>query len=51
MIAFVADHAAGEIAVDRSEPKDAAWFSREDLPGIPPKISIARQLIDWFSQL
>jgi len=51
MIAFVADHAAGEIAVDRSELKDAAWFSREDLPGIPPKISIARQLIDWFSQL
>lgn len=48
MIAFVAAHAAGEIAVDGSEITDAAWFSKDDLPAIPPKISIARQLIDRF---
>jgi NAD+ diphosphatase len=51
MIAFVSDYAAGEIVIDDSEIIDAAWFSKEELPQIPPKISIARQLIDWFSQL
>jgi NAD+ diphosphatase len=50
MIGFIADYAAGEIRVDGSEILDAGWFSKNRLPGIPPKISIARQLIDWFSQ-
>jgi NAD+ diphosphatase len=50
MVAFVSDYAAGEIAVDHSEITEAAWFSKNNLPQIPPKISIARQLIDWFSQ-
>ena len=50
MIGFVSDYAAGEIAVDGSEIIEAAWFPRDDLPQIPPKISIARQLIDWFAQ-
>jgi len=48
MIAFVADYAGGEISTDGSEIIDAAWFAKENLPQIPPKISIARQLIDWF---
>jgi NAD+ diphosphatase len=48
MIAFVADHAGGEISVDGSEIVDAAWFAKDQLPQIPPRISIARQLIDWF---
>jgi NAD+ diphosphatase len=51
MIAFVSDYAAGEIVIDDSEIIEAAWFSKEELPQIPPKISIARQLIDWFSQV
>jgi NAD+ diphosphatase len=50
MIAFVADYADGEIRTDGSEIVDAAWFSKDRLPQIPPKISIARQLIDWFAQ-
>ena len=48
MIAFVADYAGGEIRTDGSEIIDAAWFAKDNLPQIPPKISIARQLIDWF---
>ena len=48
MIAFVADYAGGEICTDGSEIIDAAWFAKDNLPQIPPKISIARQLIDWF---
>ena len=51
MIAFVSDYAAGEIVIDGLEIIDAAWFSKDELPQVPPKISIARQLIDWFSQL
>lgn len=48
MIGFIADYADGEIKADSSELISAAWFPRDDLPNIPPKISIARQLIDWF---
>jgi NAD+ diphosphatase len=48
MIGFVAEHSEGEIRIDNSEIIEAGWFSRENLPAIPSKISIARQLIDWF---
>ena len=48
MIAFTADYAGGDICVDGSEILDAAWFKKDRLPKIPPRISIARQLIDWF---
>lgn len=51
MIAFVSDYAEGEIVVDGSEIIEAAWFSKDELPQIPPKFSIARQLIDWFTEL
>jgi NAD+ diphosphatase len=48
MIAFVADYARGRIRTDGSEIIEADWFAKDNLPQIPPKISIARQLIDWF---
>jgi NAD+ diphosphatase len=50
MIAFVADYAGGKICTDGSEIIEAAWFAKDTLPQIPPRISIARQLIDWFVQ-
>ena len=50
MIAFTAEYAGGDIKIDKSEILDAAWFSADRLPSIPPKISIARRLIDWFSE-
>ena len=50
MIAFTAEYAGGDIRLDGSEIIDAAWFGKDNLPKIPPKISIARQLIDWFIQ-
>ena len=49
MVAFVADYAGGEIHADHSEIMEADWYSPDDLPRIPPRISIARQLIDWFT--
>jgi len=50
MIAFTAEYAKGEIIADPSEIADAGWFSADNLPPVPPKISIARQLIDWFTE-
>jgi NAD+ diphosphatase len=48
MIGFTARYAGGEITIDNNEIKDAAWFHRENLPRIPAKLSIARQLIDSY---
>jgi NAD+ diphosphatase len=48
MVAFVADYDVGEIHIDQSEIAAAAWFTAENLPSIPPRITIARHLIDWF---
>ena len=48
MIGFTATYAGGEIAPDLTEIAEAHWFAADELPLIPGKISISRQLIDWF---
>ncbi|MDR2018390.1 MAG: NAD(+) diphosphatase [Syntrophobacterales bacterium] len=48
MIGFTAEYESGELKIDGSEIERAAWFDPEALPLIPGKISIARELIDWF---
>ncbi|SDL31240.1 NAD+ diphosphatase [Catalinimonas alkaloidigena] len=48
MVGFTAEHASGEIEIDPNELAEARWFRADELPPIPPKLSIARQLIDWF---
>ncbi|MCP4622431.1 MAG: NAD(+) diphosphatase [bacterium] len=50
MVAFTAEYDSGEIRIDETEIAEAGWFSADNLPDIPPKFSIARQLIDWFSE-
>ena len=50
MVGFTADYDGGKILIDKTEIKDAGWFTAHDLPQIPGKISIARRLIDWFVQ-
>lgn len=50
MIGFTAEWASGDIVCDPTEIMDAQWFRRDDLPSIPPRISIARKLIDaWLA--
>jgi NAD+ diphosphatase len=49
MLAFTAEHARGEIAVDGREVTEAAWFRADSMPRIPDKASISRRLIDWFT--
>lgn len=46
MIGFTAEYAGGDVRVDGVEIEDAAWFSPDALPTVPPDISIARALID-----
>jgi len=51
MIGFRATWSAGEIRIDPSEIADAGWFRADELPPIPPGISIARTLIDaWLGE-
>jgi NAD+ diphosphatase len=49
MIAFTADYAGGEINIDTREIVDAEWFTGNNLPEIPEKPSIARELIESFA--
>jgi NAD+ diphosphatase len=48
MIGFTARWAAGDIVAEPTEIADADWFPPHELPRIPPKLSIARELIDDF---
>ncbi|WP_042200268.1 NAD(+) diphosphatase [Paenibacillus camerounensis] len=48
MVGFLAEYESGEISVDGIELDHAAWFSPDSLPNIPPRVSIARKIIDWY---
>ncbi|MDT0596188.1 NAD(+) diphosphatase [Glaciecola petra] len=45
MVGYIAEYDAGDIVIDNKEILDAQWFEIDDLPSIPPKISIAGRLI------
>lgn len=49
MIGFTADYAGGELTPQPGEIEDAAWYGPENLPQLPPKVSIARRMIDAFT--
>lgn len=49
MIGFYAEYESGEIKLQRSELGAGGWFTMNNLPPIPEKLSIARKLIDnWI---
>ncbi len=48
MIGFTADHAGGELRPQPGEIEDADWYATDALPMLPPKVSIARRMIDEF---
>ena len=51
MVGFEATWGSGDIRIDEHEIVDAAWFRPDDLPTIPPGMSIARTLIDaWVER-
>jgi NAD+ diphosphatase len=49
MIGFTAEYASGEIKVDGKEIGNANFYSSSNMPLIPDSISIARKLINWFT--
>lgn len=50
MVGFFARAVGGELVVDHHELEEAGWYARDALPGIPPKASIARALLDaWLA--
>jgi NAD+ diphosphatase len=52
MLGFTADYDGGEVAPDGVEIESAAWFDRDHLPELPPKLSLTRALIDdWVASL
>ena len=51
MVGFEADYVAGNIHLQKEELSHGAWFSKEKLPAVPDKLSIARKMIDhWRTQ-
>ena len=51
MVGFTADYAGGDIRLQKEELTEGGWFTRDNLPAIPDKASIARRLIDdWLAQ-
>ncbi|MEM1206553.1 MAG: NAD(+) diphosphatase [Acidobacteriota bacterium] len=48
MVGFRAEYAEGDLQVDETELLTADWFRYDGLPKIPPRLSIARALIDAF---
>ena len=51
MLGFHARYAGGEIRVDGEEISEARWFTPDELPDVPGRVSIARKLIDdWTDE-
>jgi NAD+ diphosphatase len=48
MLGFFADYRGGELRPDGVEILDAHWFSRDNLPDLPPSFSISRHLIESY---
>ncbi len=48
MLAFTAHYAGGEMHRQQRELEDVAWFEPENLPRLPGRQTIARQLIEDF---
>lgn len=52
MIGFTAECDGGTFRLQTSELRKGGWFTRQTLPDIPGKVSLARRLIDhWLSEL
>ncbi len=48
MLGFTAEYQAGDLIFHDEEIVEARWFTKENLPQIPPRGTISRALIDYF---
>lgn len=48
MVGFIADYAGGEITLQDEELSSGDFYTRDNLPELPRKLSLARKMIDWW---
>lgn len=48
MVGFIADYVSGEIKLQDEELSEAAFYTADNLPELPRKLSLARKMIDWW---
>lgn len=48
MVGFIADYASGEITLQDEELSSGDFYTRDNLPELPRKLSLARKMIDWW---
>lgn len=48
MVGFIADYAGGEIRLQEEELSSGDFYTRDNLPELPQKLSLARKMIDWW---
>lgn len=48
MVGFIADYESGEIILQEEELSSGDFYTREKLPELPNKLSLARRMIDWW---
>ena len=46
MIGYTAEYESGDLRIQRSELNKGGWYNLRNLPAIPGKVSLARQLIE-----
>ncbi len=51
MIGMLARADAGELRVDPRLYSEARWWNIDDLPALPPPLSLGRRMADWYAQL
>ena len=51
MVGFRANYVGGDIVCEEGEILDANWYRKDDLPLVPPEISIAGKIINaWVAE-
>ena len=48
MVGFIADYESGKIELQDDELSSGAFYTRDNLPELPHKLSLARKMIDWW---
>lgn len=48
MIGFIADYVEGKVKLQDEELSAGSFFTKDNLPEIPRKLSLARKMIDWW---
>lgn len=50
MVGFIADYESGEIKLQEEELSEGRFYTKDHLPELPRRLSLARKMIDWWIQ-